>query len=52
MPPDGYPAFLQYLQSGRVRKIKADSGAIDYITKESVSVDAFSLSTSFQEKMY
>ena len=20
MPPDGYPAFLQYLQSGRVRK--------------------------------
>ena len=23
MPPDGYPAFLQYLQSGRVRKIPA-----------------------------
>ena len=20
MPPDGYPAFLQYLQSGRVRR--------------------------------
>ena len=23
MPPAGYPAFLQYLQSGRVRKILA-----------------------------
>jgi REP element-mobilizing transposase RayT len=22
MPPAGYPAFLQYLQSGRVRKTK------------------------------
>jgi hypothetical protein len=22
MPPAGYPAFLQYLQSGRVRKIR------------------------------
>ena len=22
MPPAGYPAFLQYLQSGRVRKFK------------------------------
>jgi len=22
MPPAGYPAFLQYLQSGRVRKVQ------------------------------
>ena len=22
MPPDGYPAFLQYLQSGRVRNFR------------------------------
>ena len=37
MPPAGYPAFLQYLQSGRVRKVllrvtvrtkKRDSSAI------------------------
>src|SRR5208282_4084983 len=27
MPPAGYPAFLQYLQSGRVRKIQSESGA-------------------------
>ena len=24
MPPDGYPAFLQYLQSGRVRNAQCD----------------------------
>ena len=23
MPPDGYPAFLQYLQSGRVRRLES-----------------------------
>lgn len=30
MPPAGYPAFLQYLQSGRVRKVlpMADSPPI------------------------
>ena len=26
MPPAGYPAFLQYLQSGRVRNFKAGLG--------------------------
>ena len=27
MPPAGYPAFLQYLQSGRVRKSKTKASA-------------------------
>ena len=27
MPPAGYPAFLQYLQSGRVRKRETSSFA-------------------------
>ena len=28
MPPDGYPAFLQYLQSGRVSKVTAVGEAL------------------------
>ena len=29
MPPAGYPAFLQYLQSGRVREILAALRAVN-----------------------
>ena len=29
MPPAGYPAFLQYLQSGRVRKCGMRDGLIE-----------------------
>ena len=44
MPPAGYPAFLQYLQSGRVRK-KLGSSCVSGGYKLEFAAIAFTAST-------
>ena len=43
MPPAGYPAFLQYLQSGRVRNVQClirPAGATDLVPEKVVDQGA------------